>query len=111
MKLEKIGVSFEIKLDIIKDYASAFTTIMRKQDCCQGYADIDAFAGGGKHISRRTGELIPSSPLNALEVENPFTEYHFIDIDKQKRDGLDVQLGKPALQYQANALHRIWGCC
>jgi three-Cys-motif partner protein len=90
MKLDEIGIWSEIKLDIIKEYASAFTTIMRKQDWCQGYAYIDAFAGAGIHISKRTGEFILGSPLNALEIENPFTEYRFIDIDKAKAEALEV---------------------
>ena len=90
MKLDKIGVWSEIKLDIIKEYARAFTTIMRNQDWCQGYAYIDAFAGAGVHISRRTGEFIPGSPWNALMIENPFTEYYYIDIDKEKAEILDM---------------------
>ncbi|NVL89533.1 MAG: three-Cys-motif partner protein TcmP [Desulfobacterales bacterium] len=89
MKLDKIGIWSEIKLDIIKEYASAFTTIMRKQDWCRGYAYIDAFAGAGVHIRRKTGELIPGSPWNALEIANPFTEYHYIDIDKKKTEILE----------------------
>ena len=89
MKFDNIGVWSEIKLDIIKEYANAFTKIMKKQDWCDGYVYIDAFAGAGVHISRRTGEFIPGSPLNALEIENPFTEYHFIDIDKIKAEALE----------------------
>jgi len=88
MKLDKIGEWSEIKLEIIKKYAHAFTTIMKKRDWCRGYAYIDAFAGAGVHISKRTGELIPGSPMNALEIENPFTEYHYIDIDKEKTEAL-----------------------
>jgi len=89
LKLDKIGIWSEIKLDIIREYANAFTRIMRKQDWCKGYAYIDAFAGPGVHISRRTGEFILGSPLNALEIENPFTEYHFIDVDKVKAEALE----------------------
>jgi three-Cys-motif partner protein len=89
MKLDKIGIWSEIKLDIIKEYASAFTTIMRRQDWCKGYAYIDAFAGAGAHIRRKTGELIPGSPWNALVIAYPFTEYHYIDIDKEKTEILE----------------------
>ena len=89
MKIDKIGVWSEIKLDIIKEYAKAFTTIMKNQDWCKGYVYIDAFAGAGVHISRRTGELIPGSPWNALEIDYPFTEYHYIDIDKAKTEMLE----------------------
>jgi three-Cys-motif partner protein len=90
MKLDEIGIWSEIKLDIIREYANSFTTIMRKQHWCKGYAYIDGFAGAGIHISKRTGQFIPGSPLNALELDNPFTEYHFIDIDKVKAEALEV---------------------
>ena len=53
MKLDEIGIWSEIKLDIIKEYASAFTKIMRKQDWCKGYAYIDAFAGTGYRQQRK----------------------------------------------------------
>lgn len=82
MKLDQIGFWSEIKLEIIKKYAGAYTSIMSKQDWCRGYVYIDAFAGAGKHISRKTGEMVSGSPLNALEVIPPFTEYFFIDLDE-----------------------------
>jgi three-Cys-motif partner protein len=59
---------------------------MSKQDWCKGYVYIDAFAGAGKHISRKTGEMILGSPLNALEVVPPFTEYYFIDLDEERAE-------------------------
>lgn len=88
MKLDQIGIWSEIKLEIIKKYASAYTSIMSRQNWCKGYVYIDAFAGAGKHISKRTSEMVPGSPLNALEVNPPFTEYHFIDLDKDKAEAL-----------------------
>ena len=93
MKLDEIGIWSEIKLDIIKEYANAFTKIMKSQEWCKGYVYIDAFAGPGVHISRRTGEFIPGSPLNALEIDNPFTAYHYIDIDKEKAEALNRLTG------------------
>jgi three-Cys-motif partner protein len=86
MKIDTIGIWSEIKLEIIKKYASAYTSIMKNQAWCKGYVYIDAFAGAGTHISKRTGELIPGSPLNALEVKPPFTEYHYIDLDEERAD-------------------------
>ncbi|MES0337189.1 MAG: three-Cys-motif partner protein TcmP [Candidatus Magnetobacterium sp. LHC-1] len=84
VRLDEIGFWSEIKLDIIKKYASAYTVIMNKQDWCRGFVYIDAFAGAGKHIRKRTGEMVSGSPLNALEVDPPFTEYHFIDLDNER---------------------------
>jgi len=93
MKLDNIGIWSEIKLDIIKEYADSFTKIMKSQEWCKGYVYIDAFAGPGVHISKRTGELIPGSPWNAIEIDNPFTEYHYIDIDKKKTEFLSGLTG------------------
>ena len=54
---------------------------------------IDAFAGTGYHLSRTTGEMILGSPLNALLVEPAFREYHLIDLDGDKVQGLREILG------------------
>ncbi len=89
MELDQIGIWSEIKLEIIRDYASAYTRIMSNQNWCKGYVYIDAFAGAGTHISKTTGKLIPGSPLNALEVVPPFTEYHYVDLDKKKVKALE----------------------
>ena len=40
------------------------------------------------HISRTTGEYIPGSPLNALNIDPPFNEYHFIDLDGKRANSL-----------------------
>ncbi|MGC2828059.1 MAG: three-Cys-motif partner protein TcmP [Candidatus Acidiferrum sp.] len=82
---EAIGLWTEIKLQIIREYASAYTTILKDQPWCRGYAYIDAFAGRGQFVSKNDRDrLIIGSPLNALNIQNKFTEYHFVDIDPQK---------------------------
>ncbi len=88
LKLDEIDYWSEVKLDIIKKYAKAYSTIMNAQHNIQGHSYIDGFAGAGVHISRRTKEYIPGSPLNALNVEPPFKEFHFIDIDGGRADVL-----------------------
>ncbi len=89
LKPEAIGLWTEIKLQIIREYAAAYTTILKEQSWCRSYAYIDAFAGGGGFVSKEDRErLIPGSPLNALNVANKFTEYHFIDIDPEKIERL-----------------------
>jgi three-Cys-motif partner protein len=83
LKYDNIGYWSEIKLDMIKEYAKAYSTILSAQ---KGFHHIyiDAFAGAGYHISRTTGEMVAGSPVNALKVEPPFKEYYFIDLDKSK---------------------------
>jgi three-Cys-motif partner protein len=86
---EAIGLWTEIKLRIIREYAAAYTTILKEQSWCRSYEYIDAFAGGGEFVSKEDQErLIPGSPMNALNVPNKFTEYHFIDIEQSKIDRL-----------------------
>ncbi len=77
---DEIGYWSEIKLDIVRKYASAYSTIMSAQTSIRKHIYIDAFAGAGKHLSKRTGEFVPGSPLNALEVAPPFREIHLIDL-------------------------------
>jgi len=79
-----VGYWTEIKLDIIKKYAAAYTKILSQKQVIRKYIYIDAFAGSGTHISRTSGQEIKGSPQVALEVDPPFSEYHFIDLDKQK---------------------------
>ncbi len=94
LKYDKIGYWSEIKLDIIKEYASAYSRIISSQTSPQFYhLYIDAFAGPGKHISKNTGNFVPGSPENALLVTPPFREYHFIDLDKQKIESLENMAG------------------
>jgi|SRR5665213_353985 len=84
VRLDEIGHWSEVKLEIIRKYASAYSTIMAKQPSIKRHAYIDAFAGAGQHISKTTGDFIPGSPLNALHVTPPFPELHLIDLDGEK---------------------------
>lgn len=79
----------EVKLDIVRDYAQAYSTILSSQKEPSLYhIYIDAFAGAGVNISKTTGEFVPGSPLNALLVKPSFREYHFIDLDSAKTNSL-----------------------
>jgi three-Cys-motif partner protein len=88
LKYDEIGYWTEIKLEIVKKYASAYSKILSSQSIIKKHLYIDAFAGAGVHISRQTGEFIPGSPTNALLVEPPFKEFHFIDMDGGKASKL-----------------------
>jgi len=90
---DEIGYWTEVKLDIVRDYAKAYSTILAKQPVIKKYLYIDVFAGPGVHISKHTGELVPGSPLNALHVSPKFHEYHFIDLDGDKAKALGGLVG------------------
>jgi hypothetical protein len=57
-RLDEIGYWSEIKLDIVSEYAQAYSTVLAKQQVIKKYLYIDAFAGAGVHISKQTGEYI-----------------------------------------------------
>jgi three-Cys-motif partner protein len=85
MRYDEIGYWSEVKLDIVREYAAAYSTIMSAQKRHPLYhLYIDAFAGAGVHVSKATGEWVPGSPLNALRITPPFREYHLIDTDREK---------------------------
>ncbi len=90
---DEIGNWSEVKLDIVRKYASAYSTIMSAHPEIRKHIYIDGFAGAGRHISKRTGEFVPGSPLNALKVTPPFSEIHLIDLHGGKVAELRRQIG------------------
>lgn len=89
LEFDEIGYWSEIKLDIVREYAGAYSKILSKQDRPRfKHVYIDAFAGAGVHVSRKTRQFIPGSPLNALRIQPPFTEYHFIELDQMRVEAL-----------------------
>jgi three-Cys-motif partner protein len=91
-EFDEIGYWSEVKLEILRKYAAAYSKILSAQSRLH-HIYIDAFSGAGKHISRATGEFVAGSPLNALSVEPPFREYHFIDLDHEKVERLRAVVG------------------
>jgi three-Cys-motif partner protein len=92
-KYDVIGYWSEVKLDIIRRYASEYSKIINPQRHIRRHIYVDAFAGAGQHISKRTGEFVAGSPLNALLVEPPFSEIHLIDLDGTRTDQLREAVG------------------
>lgn len=81
VRLDEIGYWSEVKLDIVRKYAAAYSRILASKDFIKSHVYIDAFAGAGEHVSRATGQPVAGSPLNALEIQPPFSELHFIDLN------------------------------
>lgn len=92
LRFDQIGYWSQIKLDIVRDYAKAYSIILAKQPRIT-HVYIDAFAGAGMHQLKGTDELVPGSPLNALSVEPPFKELHLIDLDGAKVSNLRNLVG------------------
>jgi three-Cys-motif partner protein len=93
-ELDEIGYWSEIKLEILKEYASAYSTILSAQKGpALHHLYIDAFAGAGVHLTKLTKNFVPGSPLNALWVQPPFREYHLIDIAAERIESLQALIG------------------
>ena len=54
MNFDEIGPWSEIKLDILRDYAAPYSTILKSNGFPHGY--IDAFSGPGLHVRKTGGE-------------------------------------------------------
>ena len=95
LQFDKIGYWSEIKLDIVKNYAVPYSKILAtRRNPRFFHVYIDAFAGAGIHVSKTTGKFVRGSPLNALEIEPPFREYHFIDLNPKKVNHLRDIVGQ-----------------
>jgi len=86
----EIGYWTEIKLDILREYAAAYSRILSAQTKPRlKHVYIDGFCGSGCHMSR-DGGLVWGSPTSVLLVDPPFTEYHLIDLDEGNIENLQL---------------------
>jgi three-Cys-motif partner protein len=105
-ELPEVGPWAGDKLDRLRKYLSAYTTIMAKQRWVRGFVYVDAFAGGGRVRERlarsddptedifgpgqefRDDEgarrVLDGSPRVALEIQHPFTHYVFLERDPER---------------------------
>jgi three-Cys-motif partner protein len=108
VRLDEIGYWSEVKLDIVKEYASAYSKIMNNWPLSKGYYYIDGFAGAGVHLSKSSKELVLGSPANALNIIPPFTEYHFIDLNRNKTKLLEeLSRGNPNVRVYKEDCNKV----
>jgi three-Cys-motif partner protein len=94
-QFDRIGYWSEIKLEILKKYAAAYSTILSAQrNPPLRHVYMEGFAGAGVHVRKLTGDFVPGSPWNALNVRPPFREYHLVDIQPGKVASLQKLIGR-----------------
>ena len=84
MKVDAVGSWTQEKLELLRQYLQAYTSILNTQKWCKGCHYVDAFAGGVQHVDKESGELIDGSPLLALQNQPPFASFIFIDRDEER---------------------------
>ena len=83
----------EIKLDIVRRYGVAYSTIASRQPGLAHYW-IDGFIRSGTDTPVR--EFVPGSPFNALLVAPPFHHHYLVSMDGQRPDELQRAVaGRP----------------
>lgn len=105
----KVGPWAAEKLECLRKYLAAYTTVLRKQPYFDGYIYFDAFAGAGtaelrkrkrsvsdddlfEHSQRDdpdVREYIDGSPRIALGIEHPFKRYIFVEADADRATQLE----------------------
>jgi three-Cys-motif partner protein len=94
LRFDEIGYWSEVKLEIVRDYAREYSKILSAQtNPSLRHVYIDGFSGPGVHLAKSTGEFVPGSPLNALNIDPPFREVFLIDLDGDKIDHLHHIVG------------------
>lgn len=97
LQFDQIGYWSEVKLSILNEYAKPYNEILRARKLHPVY--IDAFAGAGHHIAKRSGEVVKGSPVRALEVSPPFEFLHFVDMDGSRTQELTrLSAGRPSVR-------------
>ncbi|HAB52234.1 MAG TPA: hypothetical protein DCE80_08715 [Ignavibacteriales bacterium] len=85
-----VGPWAKTKYQIIYDYMVLFSSGMKKHWANRIYIDI--YAGAGKAKIEKTNEILYSSPMLALKVDDPFDKYIFCEKDKKLYQALEQRI-------------------
>lgn len=109
LRFDEIAHWSEIKLDIVREYASAYSKILSARTKPKlSHVYVDGFSGAGEHISKMTGDMVAGSPLNALAITPPFNEYVLIDLNGDKVCHLrDLVGARPDVSIKQGNCNRI----
>ena len=91
LKFDEIGSWSEIKIEIVRKYAEAYSTVLAKHRLRYSY--IDGFRPG-EHRRKHTGEQVMGTPLEVLSVQPRFHDYYFVDSRAEKIAHLRKQIGE-----------------
>lgn len=94
LRFDEIGEWSQLKIEIVRKYASAYSTILKARGRRLRTYYIDGFSGPGEHRRKDTKERVLGTPMEVLRVVPKFDEYHFVDLDGNKIEHLREQIGE-----------------
>lgn len=92
----------EMKYPLLRKYFNAYTIVV--SNYFPRFFYIDGFAGTGKCREEHYGKEVDGSPLIALQLKYPFTDYIFIELNPKRKALLEKHVckyrGKEALCHE-----------
>lgn len=88
----EVGAWAEQKYRLVWNYAEMFATSMKNKRDARVY--IDLFAGAGRSKIEKSRQIVPASPLLALDIRDPFDKYIFCEAETEKREALITRVRK-----------------
>jgi three-Cys-motif partner protein len=86
----EVGAWAEQKYRLVWNYATMFASSMKNKWNARVY--IDLFAGAGRSKIENSKQIVPASPLLALDIAHPFDKYIFCDNEDDKRQVLEQRV-------------------
>ncbi len=105
LAIPDVGSWAKEKYALVQTYCSVFTQSM-KPPKWQSLVHIDLFAGAGYARIRETSEVVFTSSLLALGIQNQFNRYIFCDIDCDNNAALQARVQRLYPEVDARFL-----CC
>lgn len=90
----EVGAWGERKYRLVANYASMFSTSMKRKWQCRVYVDL--FAGSGRAKLEGSSHIVPGSPLLAVRLDSRFDEYVFCEEDEEKIEALRIRVAREA---------------
>lgn len=98
----------EVKLDIVRRYAAAFSARAAGQDGPARTLYVEAFGGAGVRVFGPTRRFVAGNPLNVLLVQPAFREVHLIDLDGGRAAALRrLAAGRPEVSVHEGDLNEV----
>lgn len=98
-----VGAHSHDKYKLIGHYAEIFSKGMK--GLWQSRVYIDLYAGAGRAQVKETAQFVDTSAVLALKVSQPFDQYIFSDLNKEKLDALKARAEKAVPSVNAKFIH------